>query len=437
MKLLPRSLLLALCTTAVCANGHAQATPTATAPAPYSPFALPEIGGSLRYALTASETVLTGYNGTTGRGASSYTNLSGELAYLSRSTTHPFSAVYGGGYLIGTSSFPSYFYQSLTLSQGFRTKNWNFQVGDGVTYVPQTPLGSLTGVPGAGDQTIAAVQINSVPTLGILTTYATRVSNTVSGTASRTLTGSTTLSFSGADYLQRYTGSSTGLQGIDNDQQSASSALQHRLSERTTVGAQYQFTNNTFRSSLLGPGSYGFQTHSAQALFTRQLSPNTSVTASVGPQWVVSGSNGGVTSGSSVSVAAGASLAYTPRRYAAALSYSRSVNNGNGVVVGSRLDSVVGNVVYPFHRIYNVGGLVGYNHSESLGNSTLLSYNNNGVVAGGQFGVQIASPLSAFAGYTVQQQNFNGTALSGIAFNGLTQYVTFGVTYSPKPFYRK
>ncbi len=439
MLLFRNVLSVALCTAAVSAVACGQATPTAVAADPYESFALPNIGGSLRYALTASETVLTGYNGTTGQGASNYTNFSGDLAYLSSSQKHPFSAVYTGGYLVGTSSFPSYFYQSLSLSQQLHTRNWNFIVGDAVSYVPQTPVGDLSGIPGAGDIGVPAVQINTGPALDILTTYATRVSNAVSGTATRRLTAGTSFSLNGGDSIQRYTNTSSGFQGINNDQESAGASVSHRLGERSTVGGGYQFTNSSFPSALIGTGTgnYGFQTHSAQAQFTRQLTRRTSFSLGAGPQWAVSGSQGGVLTGTSVSVAVNAGLTYDARRFLSSLTYSRGINNGNGVVIGSELDSLAANISRTFARIYNVGGLVAYNHSQQLSNAVLPNYNSSGVIAGGQLSARIRQPLSVFTSYTIQRQLFNGFSPTGIAFNGLTQYVSFGITYSPKPLFTR
>ena len=435
MPLFRKCLFVALCVSAVCAEGAAQADPTTQEP--YGQFSLPDVGGTLRYALTASETVLTGYNGTTGTGAHTYTNFSGDVAYLSRSERHPFSAVYAGGYLVGGSTFPSYFYQSLSLSQGYQTKNWSFLIGDSVSYLPQTPIGSLSGVPGAGDLGLASVQVTNSPSLDILTTYGTRIGNTVSGTATRKFTASTSLAFTGSDAIERFTSASAGSQGIDNDEQTAGATLEHRLNERTSVGAGYQFSNSTFSSSLIGPGSYGFQAHSAQGFFRRELTPHINLSLGAGPQWVLTGSNGGVTAGTSVSVAANAELSYEARRFNSSISYARGVNNGNGVVVGSRLDSIVANVARPFGRIYNVGGLVGYNHAQQLSTTLLPSFNSNGVVAGGQFSAHVHPSVMVFTSYTLQRQLFTGSPLAGIAFNGLTQYVSFGVTYSPKPFFHR
>jgi hypothetical protein len=137
----------------------------------------------------------------------------------------------------------------------------------------------------------------------------------------------------------------------------------------------------------------------------------------------------------STNVTATASLAYQATRYNASINYSRGTNNGNGVVVGSEQDSVTANISRPFGRIWNVGGLVGWNHSSQLSHSLFPGYNGQAVVAGGQVGAQISRSVSAFASYTIQRQLFAGYAPSGIAFNGLTQYGSIGVTYSPKPFF--
>ena len=437
MVFLRTSFIAMLCVAAVGATAEGQATPTATASAPYSPFALPTIGGELRYALTASESIVGGYNGTGGnKGVSAYTNFSGDLAYLSHNPNHQFSAVYAGGYLVGNGSFPSYFYQSLSLSQGYHTKNYNFLVADTINYLPQTPIGSLSGIPGAGDQGIPPVVVSSSPSLGILTTYATRVSNNLSGTVSRNLTVGTSLSLTGSDTIERYTGTSTGFQGINNNSQSGSGTVQHRINERMSVGGQYIYTHSNFSSGLLATmNGNGFHTQSALGIFNRELSPRLNLALAAGPQWVQSGSNLGIVRGTSTNVTASASLGYQARSYNASLSYNRGINNGNGVVFGSRQDSVIGNIARPFARIYYVGALIGWNHSTQLQNSTLANFNSQGVVAGGQLSVQVARSVSAFGSYTVQRQLFGGYAPAGIAFNGLTQYGTIGVTYSPKPIF--
>jgi hypothetical protein len=409
----------------------AQATPAATAPAPYSGFALPDVGGSLRYSLTASESVVLGYNGQSSTGTSEYTNLSGNLAYLSSSTTHPFSAVYSGGYLIGNSSFPSYTYQDLALSQVLKTKYWDFIAADSVDYLPQTPVTGLSGIPGAGDINVSPIQVGPTTGLGILTLYATRVTNVVSGSATRHLTESTTFSGTGSYMIQRYTGSTST--GLDNDQESAVGSLQHRIDARNSVGASYLFSNSKLNQGGTGV-QYGFQTQSVLGSYTRELSRQFTVDVSAGPQWLNSSGGNLLTSGS-VNLSTAANLRYLGKVYTASLSYSRGISNGDGVVLGSRNDIISFSTQRQIGHTFNVAGLVGYNRSESLANITVGAFSNSGVVAGGQLTAQLRRSLSAFASYSVQRQLFDGNSPTLNAFNGHSQYISVGVTYSPKPLF--
>lgn len=432
VRSLPQAALLAC----LCSGlAYCQAVPAATAASPYEGFSLPTIGGSLRYSLTASETFVAGYNGAPGTGSNAYTNLSGSLAYLSRSETHPFSAVYAGGYLIGSSQFPSYPYQTLSLSQVAKTKNWSFVLADSVSYLPQTPATGLSGIPGAGDIPVPPVQVGPQTGLGILTVYASRVTNAISGTASRRLTGSTSIAGTGTYLIQRYTGNTAN--GINNDEEGGTGSINHRINARSSFGGSYTFSNSSF-SFLQSSGGVasGYQTQSLQGYYTRQLTRRFGLNIGAGPQWLNRG-DGQLLSNSSVNVSANSALNYTGETYNTSLSYTRGINNGNGVVVGTRNDLVALAAQRRLGRIYNISGLVGYNRSVQLENSLLPAFNSSGVVAGGQFSAQIRRPLTAFASYSLQRQSFDGTSQALNAFNGLSQYISFGVTYSPKALFTR
>lgn len=423
--------LCLFCVVAGILQTHAQAVPTATGAAPYEGFTLPNIGGSLRYALTASESVVFGYNGQPGTGASAYTNLSGSLAYLSRSERHPFSAVYTGGYLIANSSEPSYFFQDLALSQVYSTRFWDFTIADAVDYSPQTPTTGLSGIPGVGDLGLAPVQVGPGGGIGILTQYGSRVNNIVSGTALRRLTGSTSVSGTGSYVIQRYTGDQT--QGLGNDQVSGSGGVQHRIDSRSSVGAAYSYSQSNF---TVGGTNLAYQTQSLTGDYSRQLTRQFSMDVSAGPQRV-SNSGGLLLTAPSTNVGANASLTYTGQVYSSALSYSRGVNNGGGVVVGSRSDVINLSAQRRLGRLWHVAGLVGYNRSTQLPNSTFPSFSSSGVVASGQVSWQVRQALSAFSSYTLQRQTFDGGTPALNAFNGLSQVASFGVSYSPKPFFQR
>lgn len=414
---------------AVC---RAQAVPTATAPPTYAGFSLPTVGGSLRYSLSASETIATGGNNL--NGTAYYTGFSGNLAYLSASPTHPFSAVYSGGYLIGSSQFGSYPFHSLSLSQVLNRRDWNFVFADTASYVPQSPVAGLSGVPGVGDLNIQPIEIGTNTGLGILTVYAPRVTNDASATATRRITGSTSASVSGDYSIQRYTGKTTS--GLDNDGESGTFSVNHRIDVRTNVGGSYNFSN----SSLIFRGSNvttGFRTQSIQGIFNRQITRQLAFQVNAGPQFLMSGNNQ-LVGKSSVNLTAGAGLNYTGKLYSSGVSYSRGINTGNGVTVGSRYDVVAFNVHRPLARVFQVAGTAGYNHSTSLPGATIGGdYTSNGVAAGGQIGAQVRPSVSVFASYTLQKQSFSGVSLYNNAFNGLTNYLSFGVTYSPQPFFNR
>ncbi len=429
MTLLPsKTPLLALCTLILSgfsfSGASAQGVSVVANPVAYDGFQLPTVGGSLQYSLTAGESILFGYNGEPGTGANPITSFSGNLAYLSKSENHPFSAVYSGGYLIGTSNEPSYPFQNLALSQVLRTRSWNFVLADSVSYLPQTPTTGLSGIPGIGDIGVAPIQNTSTAGLGILTDYSTRISNNVSGTASRNLTGSTSLQGTGGYTIQRFLGNSVGL---SSDQITGGGGIEHRIDARSSFGVNYNYAASTFTNA-----QYSFSTQTLLFQYSRQLTRRLSMNVSAGPQRVASGNN--TLSGPSNNVAGGAGLSYNGQKTIYSLSYSRGINNGDGVVVGSRSDSLSLGANRQLNRVWNLSAVVGYNHSTSLPSLILPSFSNNGIVFSGQASRALTHTLSVFASYTIQRQSVQGLAAVNNAFNGLSQVLGFGITYAPKPF---
>ena len=407
-----------------------QAVPAAVSPTASPGFQLPDIGGSLRYSLTASEAVIFGYNGTPGTGANAVTNFSGDLAYLSRSENYPFSAVYSGGYLIGTSNQPSYVFQNLALSQVIKTRSVDFIFADSISYLPQTPVTGLSGIPGVGDLSVAPAPVGSTTGIGILSQYGTRINNTVSGSATYKFTAATTASATGAYSNQDFISSNTN--GINNNQVTGSGNVNHRLDARQSIGGTYTYSQSALTNAN-GTAGFGFQSQSATLNYNRQLSRRYTLNLAAGPQRVSNSGLATVTA-PSTNVTANANLGYAGKVYAAGLSYSRGVNNGEGVVIGSRSDLIGFNISRTFDRVWNVAGTVGYNHSTQLANSVFPSYTSSGVVAGLQASRQFHSNFTGFGSYTLQRQAFNGTAPGLNAFNGLSQVLAFGVSYSPRPF---
>src|SRR5690348_10699680 len=92
-RLLPVLVLLGTFTASSVA--FAQALPAAEASPISTGFSLPTRSGDLTYGVSASESLTWGYYSS--QGAASYSNISGDLGYISGSTRDPFSAVVTGG----------------------------------------------------------------------------------------------------------------------------------------------------------------------------------------------------------------------------------------------------------------------------------------------------------------------------------------------------
>ena len=89
----------------------AQSAPSADVGGTPSSSGALAVAGQLTYTLSASGSVVTGYNGV--NGVSDSINIAGNAAYVSSSERHPTSFVYSGGYLFGNNGQPSTAYQNL------------------------------------------------------------------------------------------------------------------------------------------------------------------------------------------------------------------------------------------------------------------------------------------------------------------------------------
>lgn len=401
---------------------RAQAVPAGGNTAPVDlGFQMPNVGGTLSYSVSASESITTGLSGYSG--SLSSTNLVGNLAYLSSSVSHPFSAVYSGGYLFSTSSQPSAPFQNLALSQVAKTKNWNFTLADSVSYLPESPVGGLSGIAGLGDLGLDPVQLGLENAQGILTPYETRVSNTISGTLARSLTGKTSIQGTGGYSMLRFLGSAVG---VDGDTISGGGGISHHIDGRNTVSANYVYSDFTYLNT-----KYEITTQSAVLEFSRQVSRRLSIDLAAGPQRVA-GSIASLTA-PSTNVTASASLTFAEPATSYILSYGRGVNAGAGVIQGTRTDSATFSAHHAFGRNWGASGFGSFGYAQTLPNSLLPAFSARTFTGGVQGSRRLSRSLSAFGSYTVEKQDLTNGSVAPQALNGVTQTIGFGITYSPGP----
>ncbi|HLI77971.1 MAG TPA: hypothetical protein VKV02_13585 [Acidobacteriaceae bacterium] len=406
--------------------GQAQSLPAETgAPAPGVGFSLPHIGGSLNYAVNASELISNGFYNNSGVGAT--TDFSGDVAYISKSQFHPFSAVYDGGLLLANSGQPTTFFQSLSFSQVLSTKKWNIIVSDGVSYLPESPVSGLSGIPGVGDVGVDPISVGPAAGIGILTTYGPRVSNTVSGSASRILTGRISAQASGVYAIQRFIGDNSGL-GLNSTNEGGSGGLTYRLSARDSLSGNYNYSSFSYSGN-----GYGFSAQGGTIGYSRQWSGRLGTSVFFGPQ-VIGGSNLAI-NGTSVQLSGGATANYQSRMTNYTLAYSRGVNNGSGVINGAFSDNITLAAHRQFGRNWAVSGDVDFSRSVSLPNFDLYSFDGNSVSFSGQATRGLGRYFSTYLSYTLERQSTSGsgTAFAAAnAFSGVYQVVGIGISYSPR-----
>jgi hypothetical protein len=411
------------------AGAHAQALPAAEASPISTGFTLPHAAGTLNYAVSASESVATNRFGNSG--TSAYSNLSGDLAFITDSQRDPFSMVFSGGRSWTTSSQSSYSFLNLAMSQVVNLKRWNFVLSDSVSYMPGTASTGLSGVAGVGDLGAGAISTSEDTGQGVLTGYSTRVSNSSSLSIQRQITGKTSIYTAGTYSTTRFLSDSTSNgdnPGLDSSDETASLGLSHRIDARNTIGTGYAFTRSTYTGNNYGIPEPGFSSQTAIGQYTHQFTRKLGFSASAGPEWTTVDSTG---SSTSTTLFADISAAYAGQFSNAALSYRRSTNGGFGVVGGSLSDSVVFSVGRTFNRVWRCSATADYTRTVNLSSTVSLPFTFHTEVAGGQVSRALGRSFSAFASYSVETQSNQGAAATIDLFNGLTQVVGFGLTYAP------
>lgn len=413
------------------ATGGVNATPASTA-GTSAGFRLPGSDGEIHYALGASQIVQYGFFGSsTATGSAA---LNGNLGYSSLSAKAPFDMVYSGGVLLSESTEQNTStYQALSLSQGVRAGKWVLNLADSVSLLPQSPTVGFAGLPGVGG-------IGGVPgapdigAAGALLTYSgNRVSNVVSGSAERMLTGTTSVSAVGSYSLLHFL---QGADGYDTSGVSGEAALNHRLDGRDTVSVNAVYSLFTFGKNQ---GGINFATRGINGVYTRLLSRTLSLELSAGPQWVSSSDSALIPN--NLSVAASVGLGYVHGLTNAQLGYSRGVNGGSGIQLGGVSDTISGGLSHSFGRRWFASANGSFSHTKALATGTAAPPPGLNIPLGGDFktvygGAQVSHSLSRtlsmYLSFASQHQTFNSSYHGTNAFGGTSQTFAIGITYAPR-----
>ncbi len=391
---------------AVCGAANAQVVPAATGAV--------RAGKNLQYAARYAETA----EFTSGLSNWQTATASGSATYANTNQRTPFILQYSGGYT-WTISGPSYEtgqFQHLFLSQGVNWKQWKFQVGDDVSYLPQAPTTGFSGIPGIGEPIGAP---NPAPPSGqsILTLNTHAVENIAAGSLEHTLSGATSISAGGSSGLLRYPNGD----GLDTDNYAGTASLVQTLNARNSLSGTYLY------SSFSYPGyNVSFQTNSALAGFQRRWTRNLTSNIGAGPEWISSSVPTVVPN--SLGLGATALVNYLIRFTSASASFTRGTNGGGGYLFGAIVETATGNLARQFGTNLNIGLTGGYQRTSAL--------NTNGATDGEFGGVegtwQLNQNFIVFANYTGVNQSSTSALSTNNILNQLMQTIGFGIGYSPR-----
>ncbi|HEY2038567.1 MAG TPA: hypothetical protein VGG95_02825 [Edaphobacter sp.] len=421
---------------------YGQAAPTATpvqtqsqTPAGTTTPALSWVDGTIHYGLSASEIVQVGYYGS--GNITSSTALSGVVGYSSLSQVHPTSLLFAGGVVIGQGGQGTSTYQNIALSQSLIKGRWVFNATDSFSFLPQSPVTGIAGVPGINNPgTIPIDGPSGGPAGGILTFSGNRISNMLSGTLERRLTGKTSISGSGAWSLLHFVDKNAGL---DTSMVTGQVALNHQIDRRNSVSLSAVYstfdTYNLF--AVYPPGfptnSVTYQTKGVNVSYSRLWTRSLSTDVSAGPMWIQTSAAPLIPNQLNYFLNAG--LGYNRRLMNYGLRYTHGVNGGSGVQPGALSDTVTGTASRTFSQQWAGSASLVYTRTSGLlfltpgvGSNSAI----NTVYGTLQVTHGFTRTLSGYASYTAQNQSVNQGLLTPNTFNGTSHIFGIGVSWTPQ-----
>jgi hypothetical protein len=425
---------------ALAGRSFGQAAPTAVpvqteTPAGTTTPRLAWVDGTVHYALSGSEILQFGYYGN--GNLTSATALSGLVGYTSLSGVHPTSLLFSGGVIVGQGGQGTSTFQNVAISQSLIGKRWALNVMDSFSFLPQSPVTGVAGVPGINTPGTSPIDGPSQgPAGGVLTYSGNRISNMLSGTVERRLTGRTSISGSGAWSLLHFMDKNNGL---DTSMTTGQAGINHQINLRSSVSlsAVYSTFDLTNVLNLFPPGfpagEITYQTKGVNLAYTRLWTRSLSTDVSAGPMWIQTSAAQLIPNRLNFYLSGGAN--YNRRLSNYSVRYMHGVNGGSGVQPGALSDTVsltagrtfnarwVGSASLVYTR---TSGLLAISPGNSVDSITNTEY---GVL---QLTHGFSRTLSGYASYTLQNQSFNQGVLVPNAFNGMSHIFAIGISWTPR-----
>ena len=381
--------------------------------------------GALQYTISANQSFETGAV-PSGSGTPETSGVSGTLTYTSSTARNQFGTTYsGGGYWSSQSTASSANFQNFEVRDTLNIRRFTLMVSDDVSYLPQSPIGGYSGIPGVGDLSgnlgFGTLAPTIAPDQTIFSQYSQRISNATAGSVTLHVTGRTSVTAMGSYGILNFLDTN----GYDSHQEMAGMTVNHQFSVRNTIGVKYTYTNFGYNDMPVT-----ITTHEPSLIYEHLWSRRLKSDFEVGPQWYESTQTSPLPT--RVAIAGNASVTYNLARVTSLdLRYIRGISGGSGVLIGSRVDTVSLAAMHRFGRSWSASVTGTYSRNAGLLQDQLYTTKS----AGAQLARKLGRDFSCYFSYTAIDQSLSGAPFVAPvnALEGLYHVFGFGIQFTSRP----
>jgi hypothetical protein len=263
----------------------------------------------------------------------------------------------GGSFYSGESAantvLQNNMFHTATIAQALTWRRWTMRLGDEFTYSPYAYGYGLGGFGYPNPDMV--LHPGEVPDQSIYSTRSSRLGNTLFANLDYLFTRRTAVTFSGSYGVLKFKESSY----FDSNEYGGGVGVSHQLTGHDSIAGNYRFSRNQY--DVLGTS---FETHTAEFRYGRRITGRLGFELWGGPQF--NHYDSGPVTQRDVIASGGVNLRYRTRVTEYWVGYSRGVQGGSGVLLGSVADSVAGSVSRGIGRNWSVGLNGGYSRNGAL-----------------------------------------------------------------------
>jgi hypothetical protein len=335
----------------------------------------------------------------------------------------------GGAFIDPKDSTLDSSYHQFQTSETLQFRKLTLQFVDSFSYLPQSSFGFGGG--GYGGSPFLGITIlnpSFVPSQGILSTAANRLSNSVLAQASYASSQRTAWTFAGSYGLLHFT--SPGF--LNSADYGFSAGYNYQLTARDVIGASFLFDATRFSPALASINNSTINLN-----YGRHISDALMFQVGIGPQLSQFNPVGVPTTGVLVAWNLNTGLSYLHGRTRTNVSYLHGVTEGGGVLLGATTDTVAVGVTHPFGTYTTVTGSFGVAGNTALPQAGAVANGYTSEFATIGITRKLGQEFSISATYNLTRQTTNGTpcvtAVCGPQVLRHQIFIGFGWDMRPKP----